>query len=91
MRITRLLGLRKIFNNTHFSSCIVLKKTEKYSITSKAWYDFCGLRNFSEISIKMSIEIPVAGESAESVSEIISNYFGNGTFFHNTFFSNIAI
>lgn len=73
MRITRWLGLRKFFNNTHFSSCVVLKKIEKYSITSKAWYDFCGLRNFSGFNIKMSIENPVAGESAESVSGIIIN------------------
>lgn len=91
MRITRLLGLRKFFNNTHFSSCTVLKKTEKYSITSKTWCKFSGLRKFSEFTIKMSIENPVVGESTETVSEIIVNYFENGAFFRNTFFTEIAI
>lgn len=91
MRAARLLGLRKFFNNIHFSSCIVLKKSEKYSITSKTWYDFCGLRNFSDFSIKMSIEPPVAGESAESVSEIIIHHFENATFSRNTIFLEIAV
>lgn len=91
MRTTRLLGLRKFFNQIHFSSSIVSWKTEKYSITSKTWYDFCGLRNFSSFSIKMSIENPVAGESAESVSGIIVSYLENGTLFRNTFFSDISI
>lgn len=80
MRATRLLGLRKFFVQIHFSSCISAKKTENYSITSKTWYNFCGLRKFSLFNNEMSIENPMTGGAAESVSKINGNQIENETF-----------